>query len=606
MARDACVRSKPRGWIAHGRRPHGDAGGNLIADRRFRSTYILTMACLSLAAIPASAGERDVAPGVTLSTAPAWAGRSVVRAADGTWERFSLLRDAKLGDQLAYATSADDGVTWSAPHPLTRFPADFRPGGGSATVVTRDGEVHFFMTVGRREGEGTRPAIDRFIDIWHVRSTDGRTKWTAPKRMFAGYVGSICKPIELASGRILMPIGSMIGGRAAAPPFGRNEVVVYYSDDKGETFKEAPARLVAAADPDFNGSNEGACEPCAVQLKDGRVVMLMRTSSHVLYESISPDGADWPQAWPSRFFASTGPPDLLRLPDDRIVLLWNNSQLQPKVDGVGVYGGRDALHAAIADSTWTHFSGFREVYRDPTRNDTPPEKGDRGTAYPAAVLSRDGQRVVFASGQGGRRAVLSLRPSWLMEKEHASDFSNGVDDWLVYKSFGPAKRWWRDRTIGASLVPHPDRPADRVLHLRRPDEKEADGASWNFPSGRRGTLTIRLRPNLGGAGGTIALGDRQFDPCDDAGERAALFKMSFDERGSGDRWELAADQWHEVTLEWDVDAGTCHVAVNGQDATKLPLRGTTPDGIGYLRLRSVAMRNDISGFFVERVQAKVD
>lgn len=524
---------------------------------------------------------------------------------DGTWERVAAVADVgRKGKRLVIHTSSDAGLTWSQPRDL----GGTLPGegwGGMAALRTRDGELQVFVVRSRRVAEGNRPAIDRFIDLWHLRSYDGVKRWSEPKCLYEGWLGSISNAIQLENGRIVMPFGMLIGGRKAGPPTGRHELTVVYSDDHGETFKMSEARLTSPCYEDYNGSNEGACEPAIVQLKDGRVLMHMRTQTGVLYESISSDGANWPDAWPSRFHSSTGPPFLIRLKDDRIALFWNSVEMPPRVDGQGVYGGRDALHAAIADPSLTTWRGWREIYRDPTRNDSPPKRGDRGTAYPDAALMPDG-RIAVVSGQGGRRALMYVDPLWLYETSASDDFSQGLANWCVYKGFGPASGWWRDRTQGASLVDHPDRPGKKALHLRRPDEKPADGAVWNFPMAKAGKLIVRLKLNPGAAGGTISLNDRLFDPCDDNGQRLAMFSLPFGlSSDDGRNLELQPAQWQELVFEWDVDQEKCYASLNDQDATPLPLLNKTPNGICYLRLRSAAAEPEQSGFLVESVQVEL-
>jgi hypothetical protein len=273
------------------------------------------------------------------------------------------------------------------------------------------------------------------------------------------------------------------------------------------------------------------------------------------------------------------------------------------VDGAGVYGGRDALHAAISRDDGQTWRGFREVYRDPRRNDTPPRRGDRGTAYPVAVANVDGS-VHLVSGQGGGRTAIRVDPRWLEARRQEDDFSHGLDAWHVWKPFGPASGYWRDRTAGAELIAHPDKPEARVLHIRKPDEKAADCAIWNFPAGETGKLTLRLRLNEGFGGASISLADRFFDPDDERGPSQAMYTLAIGSDGrSGDGINLAVGQWHTLVLSWDLEKRECRVAYDDQPATVVPLATATRNGISYLRLRSSARDPDTAGFLIESVQA---
>src|SRR5689334_14169154 len=64
----------------------------------------------------------------------------------------------------------------------------------------------------------------------------------------------------------------------------------------------------------------GADEPAIIQLKDGRVWMLIRTQRGRFYESYSNDGAYWLPALPTKLFSSDSPAGLIRLKDGGILL----------------------------------------------------------------------------------------------------------------------------------------------------------------------------------------------------------------------------------------------------------------------------------------------
>ncbi len=481
---------------------------------------------------------------------------------------------------------------------------DIPPGHyGRRLLLDPDGELHEVYTKARGKG---RPAVGLFIDLWHNKTTGKRARWQEPKMIWRGYIGALMEYRQLSSGRIVAPFGKWIANRPIAPPTGANVVTAVYSDDDGETWHESKSELTSPCYEGYNGNNYGACEPTIVELGNGRIYMLMRTQTGFLYESWSDDGAEWSKAAPSRFHASTSPPGLLKLPDGRIVLFWNNCEMPPRIDGAGVYGGRDALHAAISDDDGRTWRGFREIYRDLYRNETPPKRGDRGTAYPYGVYDEDGNILVL-SGQGkGRRNFIRIAPDWLTMTYREDDFSHGLDGWHVFKPFGPAAGYWRDRTVGPRLVNHPDRQGAKALQIRRPDEKDPDGATWNFPLGWKGRLSLRILLNRGFGGASIALGDRMFEPTDDNGERLAIFRLTVDPHGkmnTGGRLQLGV--WHTVELHWNLDAAVCRLRVDGKEIGELQQAHLTGNGISYLRLRSTAAKIDRAGFLVDHVRADI-
>ena len=521
---------------------------------------------------------------------------------DGSWEVYTA-RDYSGVFKLDRICSNDEGVSWSESEVLRELPGD--GWAGAVSLLDSDNEVHLIFSKWRHR-EGRKPAVDRFIDLWHLHSKNSRAVWTEPQLIFEGYVGSIQCAVQLRSGRIVLPFAYWVGGLPSAPPTGSNITTTVFSDDGGMTWKQSAAKLTAPCYFGYNGNNYGAVEPAIMELKDGRVWMLVRTQTGFLHESFSRDGEHWSELMPSRFHSSSSPAYLLRLPDNHIVLFWNNCQKPSRVNGDGVYAGRDQMHAAISDDEGVTWRGYREVYLDPARNNTPPKRGDRGTAYPHAVTSRDG-KIALVTGQGqGRLGQIMVDPGWLLETHHADDFSGGLDSWSVFKSFGPAKGWWQDRTQGPQLIDHPVRQGARVLHIRRPDKKPGDGAVWNFPAGKKGRLTMNIMLREGFSGANIALNDRFFNPTDNNGEKEAMFCLSINEQCRlPDNTELAPERFYMLELEWDVGKRHCDLFVDGKEISGLPLLNDTIAGVCYLRLRSTASSKDTAGMLIESVAVKL-
>ena len=553
------------------------------------------LACCALAVAQAAPVRREPeAPVVLLQDTPV----GIVMMPDGSYTFYNL-RDAEK--EIVLLTPDGKRVK---PEPAVGFKLPQRSGNGSPLLLGPDGELHYVWPQAR--GTGRRYAVDRFIDLWHRKTSSRMARWEAPKMIWEGYTGALMEYRQLSSGRIVAPFGAWIAHRPMAPPTGSHVVTAVYSDDQGRTWKQSRSQLTSPCYEGYNGSNYGACEPSIIELRDGRVYMLMRTQAGFLYESWSRDAAEWSEAVPSRFYSSSSPPGLLRLRDGRVALFWNNCQKPPRVEREGVYSGRDALHAAISDDEGRTWRGFREVYRDIYRNETPPKRGDRGTAYPFGTYGKDGA-ILLMSGQGrGRRNFVRIDPDWLTLTHHEDDFSRGLDGWHVFKSFGPATGWWRDRTVGPALVAHPSTPGAKALHVRRRDEEDPDGATWNFPLGWEGKLTVRLMLRPGFGGGSIALVDRLFDPCDGNGERLAMFVLPIPPDGRiGDGHKLAVGQWQAIELSWDLAAGQCTTAADGAYALTLRQAHETGNGISYLRLRSSAREIDRAGFLVESVRVQI-
>ena len=185
-------------------------------------------------------------------------------------------------------------------------------------------------------------------------------------------------------------------------------------------------------------------------------------------------------------------------------------------------------------------------------------------------------------------------------------FSAGLDGWCVFKAFGPAEYWWRDRVQGARLIGHPAKAGAKVLQLRRPDDKDGDGAVWNFPAGRQGTLTVRLLLQQGFGGGSVALADRFIQPNDDVGEKKVLITLPI--RADGELpggTKLEPDQWLTIRFRWDIGSAECEITVDGKPACTLPMCKETAAGPSYVRFRSTAKTIDAAGMLVECMEAAV-
>lgn len=164
--------------------------------------------------------------------------------------------------------------------------------------------------------------------------------------------------------------------------------VVASSDDDGESWTlhhlpATPDHVPVWPHKGVRWQNSGA-EPSVIELPDGRLMLLARTSLDVLYVYYSQDGGDsWTAGEPSDFHATLTTPALLRLHDKRVVLFWCNTQPLPELDKdtlwppVGpqtkcgwaedVFTNRDVNHAAVT-SDGIHWQGFRELYLNELRN----------------------------------------------------------------------------------------------------------------------------------------------------------------------------------------------------------------------------------------------
>lgn len=522
----------------------------------------------------------------------------IVRLPDGSLEGYRFLEPCEPHEKLGRILSPDNGVTWSEPQPVVRIGADSGHWGSVTAVADREGEVHLAMMNDRFSGvfgeppEGqelvtTGPSHGRWIDVWHMRSSAGRTRWNPPQLIWRGFTGSINSAIQTSKGRIVVPFGWETGqswtqraaGFDAFHFHGSEYSTVMYSDNGGASWAQGTLDIKAWAPI----TGFGAIEPVIIELQDGRVWMLIRTQNGRLYESFSDDGATWSVAQPTRLVSSDSPVGMVRLSDGRLILLWNCCQRYAYA-----YGGRHVLHGAVSDDDGQTWRGRREVARDPRRDEPPPEGGDFGTAYPNPVATID-DHVIFATGQGeGRTMAMRLDPAWLDETSHASDFSDGLDDWSI---FG---------TQGVQLREHPDRSDARALHIRKELPGATAAAVWNFPAGRVGTITLRVRLDAGAGPFRISLTDHFSTPFDDQDQFHSTFNLPIEAGGGiGTLGVLEPDRWHDLDLAWDtVDQRRCAVRADGHELATLAQEHAT-DGVNYLRVVSTAESRQGDGLWLE-------
>lgn len=524
----------------------------------------------------------------------------IVLLPDGRLAAFYLVE--KDGTQAASARySEDDGLSWGETETLFKLPK--KPGGwgGLQALVDRDGELHFFhlndahtgtFTIGEKRREPL-PMPERRLDIWHVKSYNGNRSWSSAKCIWKGYTGALNSVIQLQSGRILLPFSCYANrtwenrgdGFDSYTYMGEQDCTLVYSDDAGDNWHKSPAALKI---PTPNLRAFGAIEPVVLELADGRVWMILRNQSGRLYESFSGDGIIWSGPRPTSLLSSDSPVGLQRLPDGRIVLLWNSCLRYPYA-----IGGRHVLHAAMSEDEGRSFWGYREVFRDPRRDEAPPPGGDHGTAYPFPALTKNG-RVIFTTGQGeGRFAVVRFDPEWLNETHQKEDFRDGLDEWSTFA------------TRGVELIPHPETENTNVLRIRKTDENWPAAAVWNFPMGVQGCLRMGLLCRSGFAGAKIGLTDHFSTPFDQEDIFYNLFNLSIKPDGElPNGRKLPPDSWQILEFNWNCKQRTCSISIDDQPLLVLPqLRESA--GVCYLRLRSIAKETDEAGFLVDFVECEV-
>ena len=510
----------------------------------------------------------------------------LVRLPDRRLAAIFFRSTAGGGPELCARFSTDNGRTWGPTEGLYQLPKD--AGGGSPEpLVDSKGELHVFYLKARRKMPS---GLD--IDIWYTKSTEGRTRWRPVARIWEGYTGSLNSVIQMRSGRIILPFSYMTKRTWAERGEGFDQYTymgtfnstVLYSSDYGDTWHVSPSHLKVTA-PDLG--TYGAIEPVVVERKDGRVWMLLRTQHGRFFESLSEDGITWSTPKPTSILSSDSPAGLTRLDDGRIVMFWNNCLRFPYA-----YGGRHVMHGAVSSDDGKSWRGFREVAKNPKRHEPPPPRGDHGATYPIPATVNDG-KVITTTGLPSPHFNLAVDPAWLYETSQRDDFTNGLDDWTA---FG---------VRGVEVVSHPRKPGAKALSVRKTDSEWPSGAVWNFPSGLRGRLRMRLMLKEGFGGARFGITDHYSVPFDNLEQFHNLHNLAIEPNGGiapGKR--LIPGRWHDIEFNWDAGKRQCRVLLDGRPAITLPqIRETL--GANYLRVRSTAETVDNAGLLIESVDANV-
>ena len=480
---------------------------------------------------------------------------SLIARRDGSLEIYAVAKPAS--DTLNVLRSSDGGLTWAAPELAFALPGQAYY--AVQVLETADGALHAVTHV---QGQGPGGYRGRLYEIYHTTRPAGAAAWSEPKKIVPGYIGSIRGFVQLASGRLLLSVARAMPDRMAAPKsgpdFGWNDTFSYYSDDRGATWRQSPDQLsVELKAP--NVTRYGAIEPVLLELQDRRVWMLVRDRQGRLLESFSDTGGErWPALHATNFISSDSPAALLRLRDGRIVLFVNACQNWTNPRSYAM-GGREVLHAAISGDEGRTWRGFREVLTEPVTE----TRGDRGTAYAAAVQNAAG-KIVVASGQGeGKRAIIAFDPRWLEETAAFADSSDGPSHWTAYGGGG---------LVSVAVT---GKSSDAPLGVAARKDA-AGGASWNFPMAAAGAISFSLESAASISAIKITLNDHFTRVDDSKAAENAVFTLPL-EPATGER---------KVRVRWGAETGVsmASLEIDGREAGSVAARRHAQFGVNYLRL----------------------
>lgn len=240
---------------------------------------------------------------------------SIARLPDGTllaaW--FSGPYEGSVHQVIYGCRSRDNGKTWGKGEVLQDDPhkSDFDP-----AFIVNGSRTWLFFSTGRwdrypfavqRPGEDPHIGAESF-KIFGRHSDDSGKTWSEPARVFDS-VGWGCRSngIVLSTGELILPTHEFTTWKAAA----------LRSEDGGATWTRSP-EIVA---PD----NAGSAEPSIAELRNGNLLMAVRSRDGELRSCISKDkGKTWPAPAKIGIPAGNSSNNILGLRDGRLLLTYNS------------------------------------------------------------------------------------------------------------------------------------------------------------------------------------------------------------------------------------------------------------------------------------------
>lgn len=490
---------------------------------------------------------------------------------------FFVNRPGKA-DHMMSVSSADNGITWSAP--AKEFDLPGQAYYANNVITDTEGNLHCVFHIFDKGENGYQ---GRHLNLWYTRMEKGGEKWIEPKKIYDGYVGSIRSFIQLKNKRLLFSFARAVPERSKKPEgnaidYGWHNISTLYSDDLGEKWQFSEDHLKIPVESSQT-TRYGGVEPNVIELANNKLWMLIRTNKGHIYQSFSSNsGQSWQLPEKSNFISSDSPATTLRLADDRIVMIWNSNQ---RWDNKRTYaiGGREALHAAISEDEGKSWKGFREVLLSPYKQHD--EKGDRGTAYPSAVQTPDG-KIVFVSGQAEERAIVKFDPEWLEERTQIDDFSEGLIQWSLLGTDASKK-----------LVPAGSGKRNAGFLITRVDGNS--DAVWNFPMTKKGKLSIEVLTSQG-KGIHLALTDHFSISSDTVASDNAIFNFTIPAESL-----KKDDKTTRIEILWDSTRKTSSLYLNKSLFSEKTFKRSPVFGVNYLRLGIPGKAPDLNGFRVRSI-----
>lgn len=337
----------------------------MISNLTLKDVYCIVLLSIGLCQVP-YAQQNTQAPVTTLQLTP---GADNPRNSEGD---FIVLKDNSIlfiYSQFTGKSSSDFGSSRLA----ARWSHD---GGNSWTkddkiVVENEGAMNVMSVSLLRLKSGKialfyarKNSIDDCIPYMRISNDEGKTWGNAVKCITdvpGYYVLNNARIIQLPGGRLLAPVALHSSDtkevkveklESAFNNYGK--LFCYFSDDEGKSWKRSSQVDIP--------KSVMAQEPGLIELKDGSIMMYIRTDTGMQYISYSKDkGKSWSSAIPSNIPSPLSPATIARVPTTGdLLLVWNNYGAMNQG-----YNKRTPFNLAVSSDEGRTWKNVKTLQNDP-------------------------------------------------------------------------------------------------------------------------------------------------------------------------------------------------------------------------------------------------
>ncbi len=280
---------------------------------------------------------------------------------------------------LAGRYSGDGGKTWGKKSKLIVEKEGVKNIMSASLLRLKNGDITLFYL--------RKNSISDCIPMIRVSKDEAKT-WSDPVACITDKQGYFVlnndRVIQLENGRLIMAVS--LHKTPEDPLFSqKGKIYSYYSDDHGQSWKTSGRQIPNPGDILLQ-------EPGLVELKNGNLMMFIRTDMGVQYMSYSKDkGETWSPAEPSTIVSPRSPASIERIPSTNdLLMVWNNNGSDRK--------RRTPLNIAVSKDEGNTWEKMKTIEDDP----------DGGYCYTAIHFTDKHVLLAYCAGSQSKGTRLTV------------------------------------------------------------------------------------------------------------------------------------------------------------------------------------------------------